>query len=55
MYVRFHCDFNDWEMELVAGFLHLLVSRTPIVEGGDRVWWKLKKNGELMFGLFIRC
>ena len=55
MYVRFHCDFNDWEMELVAGFLHLLVSRTPIVEGGDRAWWKLKKNGELMFGLFIRC
>ena len=33
--VRFRRSFNDWEMELVGAFLHLLESHNPLYEAGD--------------------
>ena len=41
--VRFFQRFNDWELGLVAAFLHLLDSHIPLHEDGDR---RLKKNEE---------
>ena len=41
--VRFFQCFNDWELGLVAAFLHLLDSHIPLHEDGDR---RLKKNEE---------
>ena len=50
--VRFHHDFNDWEMELVAAFLLLLESHIPSV-GGDHVRWKLMKRREFDIRSFL--
>ena len=33
-------------MELVGAFLHFLESRIPPNEVGDKLWWRLKKNGD---------
>lgn len=33
-------------MELVRAFLHFLDSRIPPNEVGDKLWWKLKRNGD---------
>ena len=50
--MRFHHDFNDWEMELVAAFLLLLESHIPSV-GGDHVRWKLMKRREFDIRSFL--
>ena len=50
--MRFHHDFNDCEMELVAAFLLLLESHIPS-EGGDRVRWKLMKRREFDIRSFL--
>ena len=42
--MRFRRSFNDWEMELVGAFLHLLESHNPLNEAGDWVRWRLKKK-----------
>lgn len=44
--VMFHWDFNDWELDLLAAFLHLLESHIPFIESGDWVRWRLRKNGK---------
>lgn len=41
--IRFFQCFIDWELGLVAAFLHLLDSHIPLDEDGDR---RLKKNEE---------
>ena len=38
---------NDWELDLMVNFLHVLESNIPPTGNGDRVRWKLKKNGDL--------
>uniref|UniRef100_A0A7N2KVU8 Thioredoxin domain-containing protein n=1 Tax=Quercus lobata TaxID=97700 RepID=A0A7N2KVU8_QUELO len=43
--VRFFCDFNDWELEIVVDFLLILESNSPISEDGDLMWWVPKKKG----------
>ena len=50
--MRFHHDFNDWEMELVAAFLLLLESHIPS-EGWDCVRWKLMKRREFDIQSFL--
>ena len=37
---------NDWEMGVVDEFLHTLGSNLPLTENGDRMRWKLTKNGD---------
>ena len=44
--VEFIRNFNDWEIDEVASFFHLLDSHTTLGEGNDRMMWKLKSNGE---------
>ena len=39
-------DLNDWELDLVVNFLHILESNIPSTENGDCMKWKLKKNGD---------
>ena len=39
--VEFVRNFNDWEIDEVASFFHLLDSHTPLEEGNDRMIWKL--------------
>ena len=39
-------DLNDWELDLVVNFLHILESNIPSIENGGRMKWKLKKNGD---------
>ena len=46
MEVRFTRDLNDWELDLEVDFLRILESNTPSTENGDRLRWKLKKNGD---------
>ena len=44
--VRFTWEFNEWELDLEVDFLHILESDRPSMENGDRMRWKLKKNGD---------
>ena len=37
---------NDWEMGVVDEFLCTLGSNLPLTENGDRMRWKLTKNGD---------
>ena len=37
---------NDWELDLMVNFLHVLESNILPTGNGDRVRWKLKKNGD---------
>ena len=37
---------NDWEMAGVDEFLCTLDSNLPPTENGDRMGWKLTKNGD---------
>lgn len=41
----FHRDFNDWEVDDVLSFFHILHSNIPEREGEDGAHWCLKKNG----------
>ena len=43
--VRFQWGFNDWEVELVGGFLHLLEYHSLCNEDGDQVRWRLIMDG----------
>ena len=38
--------FNNWEIDEVASFFHLLDSYTPLREGNDKMIQKLKSNRE---------
>ena len=42
--VWFYCDFNEWQMELVAAFIHILESNIPPSQGQDRMRWKFRKS-----------
>ena len=46
--VEFIRNFNDWEIDELASFFHLLDSHTVLGEGNDRMIWKLKSNGEFI-------
>lgn len=48
--VKFFCDFNDWELEIVVDFLLTLESNSPVSEDGDFMWWVPKKKG--VFDIF---
>ena len=43
--VRFFHDLNNWELEIVVDFLHILVSNSLASDGGDLMWWVPKKKG----------
>jgi hypothetical protein len=45
--ISFCRDFNDWEMDLVESFFHLLHSHAPISTEADKLSWVLNS-----FGLF---
>ena len=38
---------NDWKIGVVDDFLRTLGSNLPPTENGDRMRWKLTKNGDL--------
>ena len=44
--VRLICDLNEWEMDEGLHFLRILGAKTPPLDVGDRMRWKLKPNGE---------
>ena len=44
--VRFIRGPNDWEADVVNDFFHLLASNSPLATNGDRMRWKLTKNGD---------
>ena len=44
--VRFIWRPNDWEMGSVDEFIRTLGSNLPPTENGDRMRWKLTKNGD---------
>jgi hypothetical protein len=44
-HIRFGRSLNDWEIEDVASFFHLLHDKSPTREEVDKVRWDLKKNG----------
>ena len=46
--VEFIRNFNDWEIDELASFFHLLDSHTVLGEGNDRMIWKSKSNGEFI-------
>ena len=43
--VTFGCNFNDWEMDIVTTFLHMIESKTPMREVENGSWWHLRRNG----------
>ena len=43
--VRFIRGPNDWEADVVDDFFHFLASNLPSVADGDRLKWRLTKNG----------
>ena len=43
--LNFLRDFNDWELDLVGDFLHILRGHKPSLEE-DSVFWKGGKNGQ---------
>ena len=43
---------NDWEMGVVDEFLLILGSNLPPTVNGDRMRWKLKKNGAFNINSF---
>lgn len=46
--VRFIRGPNDWEADVVDEFFQFLASNLPSGTDGDRLKWKLKKNGDLI-------
>ena len=50
--VRFIRGPNDWEAGVVDGFFRFLASNLPSVIDGDRMRWKLTKNGDFNIHLF---
>ena len=44
--VRFIRGPNDWEVDTVDDFFRFLASNLPLVTDGDRMRWKLTKNGD---------
>jgi hypothetical protein len=51
--VSFACNFNDWELDIVAAFLDQLYSHVPASNDKDGLWWQLKKTGFLILVLSI--
>ena len=45
-------DLNDWELNVVMDFLHILESSIPPTDNGDHMRWKLKRNGDFDICLF---
>ena len=44
--LRFHRDFNDWELAASYSLLHFIQSRTPGGGGCDRLCWDLNDNAK---------
>ena len=53
--VCFTRDLNDWELDLVVDFLHILEPNTPSTERGDHMRWKLKKNEDFDTRFIMNC
>lgn len=56
--VRLTQDLNDWELNVVMDFLHILESNIPSTDNGVHMRWKLKRNGDFDIRLFyneLRC
>ena len=45
-------DLNDWDLNVVMDFLHILESNIPSTDNGDHMRWKLKRNGDFDIRLF---
>jgi hypothetical protein len=43
--VTFYRDFNDWEMDSVVSFFHLIHSHAPSKEDANMLTWKLNQTG----------
>ena len=50
--VCFIRDPNDWEADVVDDFFRFLASNLPLAIDGDRMIWKLTKNGDFNIRLF---
>ena len=44
--LRFHRDFNDWELAASYSLLHFIQSRIPRDGGRDRLCWDLNGSGK---------
>ena len=44
--VRFNRGPNDWEADVVVDFFRFLAANLPLGTDGDRLRWKLTKNGD---------
>ena len=44
-HIHFERNFNDWEVDGVASFFHLIQTKLPTHEDNDGIQWGLKKNG----------
>ena len=44
--VRFIRGPNDWEADVMDDFFQFLASNLPLVTNGNRMRWKLTKNGD---------
>ena len=53
--VCFTWDLNDWELDLVVDFLHILEPNTLSTEHGDQMRWKLKKNEDFDTLFIMHC
>ena len=51
--LRFHREFNDWELAASSSLLHFIQSPIPRGGGRDRLCWDLNGSGSLIFGPFI--
>ena len=51
--LRFHREFNDWELAASYSFLHFIQSRIPRGGGCDRLCWDLNGSGKFDTGPFI--
>ena len=45
-YVHFIRRPNDWEVVLMDDFFRFLAANLPLTNDGDRMRWKLTKNGD---------
>ena len=52
--VGFMRNYNVWQIDGVASFLHLLESYVPTWEVEDQMRWKLRSNGDFSVRFFWR-
>ena len=50
--VQFHRALNDWELDAVMAFTHILLTHIPSSEVGDWMSWKLRTSREFEIQYF---